>query len=185
MERKNFNWKDPKLIIIACSLVLNLILGSMAYTYYGQAADLEEIQHRNDNLIAENVSLQDENANLQTQVDELQPTIDDLNAQVQSLTTEKTDLQNQVTQLTDNNKNLQSQIDSLKSSSGSSSGNSSSSSSSVTAASSTPQSRTVYITNTGSKYHRSGCRYLSKSKNAISLSEAQRLGYTACSVCGG
>ena len=42
---------------------------------------------------------------------------------------------------------------------------------------------TVYITNTGEKYHRAGCRYLSKSKIAISLSKAKAEGYTPCSVC--
>jgi len=43
-------------------------------------------------------------------------------------------------------------------------------------------STTVYITKTGAKYHRDGCRYLSKSKIAISLEDAKR-SYTACSVC--
>ena len=47
----------------------------------------------------------------------------------------------------------------------------------------TPIGTTVYITNTGSKYHVSGCRYLSKSKIAISLSNAKAKGYTPCSVC--
>ncbi|MDE7311440.1 MAG: peptidoglycan-binding protein [Eubacterium sp.] len=42
---------------------------------------------------------------------------------------------------------------------------------------------TVYVTDTGSKYHRDGCRYLSRSKHAIDLSVAQSLGYDACSVC--
>ncbi|MGN0406991.1 MAG: hypothetical protein ACI4EJ_01910 [Bacteroides sp.] len=42
---------------------------------------------------------------------------------------------------------------------------------------------TVYITNTGKKYHRSGCSYLSKSKIAISKSSAQAKGYDACSRC--
>lgn len=41
----------------------------------------------------------------------------------------------------------------------------------------------VYVTRTGSKYHRSSCRYLRKSKIAISLSSARAYGYTACSVC--
>ena len=45
------------------------------------------------------------------------------------------------------------------------------------------QSGTVYITDTGSKYHRSGCRYLSKSCHPISLSAAKASGYTACKVC--
>jgi uncharacterized secreted protein with C-terminal beta-propeller domain len=42
---------------------------------------------------------------------------------------------------------------------------------------------TVYITNSGSKYHREGCRYLSKSSVPISRSEAEARGYEPCSVC--
>lgn len=45
------------------------------------------------------------------------------------------------------------------------------------------QSVTVYVTNTGEKYHRDGCQYLSRSKNAISLSSAKASGYTPCSRC--
>ena len=41
----------------------------------------------------------------------------------------------------------------------------------------------VYITKTGKKYHRSGCRYLSRSMIPISLSDAKSRGYTPCSVC--
>ncbi|MEA4895137.1 MAG: MBL fold metallo-hydrolase [Oscillospiraceae bacterium] len=47
----------------------------------------------------------------------------------------------------------------------------------------TPIVMTVYVTKTGSKYHLDGCRYLSKSKIAISLSDAKSQGYTPCSVC--
>lgn len=43
-------------------------------------------------------------------------------------------------------------------------------------------SETVYVTDTGSKYHKSGCSYL-KSKNEISLDEAERRGYEPCSRC--
>lgn len=44
------------------------------------------------------------------------------------------------------------------------------------------KSITVYVTKTGEKYHRDGCRYLSKSKIPISLDNAKAL-YTPCSVC--
>ena len=64
----------------------------------------------------------------------------------------------------------------------SSSSNSSSSSGSTSSTSDT-QTVTVYITRTGEKYHRDGCRYLSQSKISISLSDAKAHGYTACSVC--
>ena len=40
----------------------------------------------------------------------------------------------------------------------------------------------VYITNTGSKYHRDGCSYL-KSKKSITKEKAQEQGYTACGRC--
>lgn len=43
--------------------------------------------------------------------------------------------------------------------------------------------QTVYITKSGEKFHTCTCRYLSKSKISISLSEAQEKGYTGCKVC--
>lgn len=57
---------------------------------------------------------------------------------------------------------------------------------SVTVATSTPystQTDIVYVTKTGSKYHRAGCRYLKKSYREITRTEAKEQGYTACSVC--
>ena len=47
------------------------------------------------------------------------------------------------------------------------------------------QSETVYITHTGKKYHRAGCRHLQKSQIPISLDDAKAKGYTACKSCGG
>jgi len=41
---------------------------------------------------------------------------------------------------------------------------------------------TVYVTRTGTKYHRAGCRYLSKSMIPLSLKEAKQR-FTPCSVC--
>ena len=42
---------------------------------------------------------------------------------------------------------------------------------------------TVYITRTGKKYHRDGCKHLSKSKVAIKRKDAEARGYEACKVC--
>lgn len=42
---------------------------------------------------------------------------------------------------------------------------------------------TVYITDSGKKYHRDGCQYLKDSKIAISREDAIAQGYTACSKC--
>lgn len=42
---------------------------------------------------------------------------------------------------------------------------------------------TVYIADTGTKYHTENCRTLRKSKHAITLKEAKAKGYTPCKVC--
>lgn len=42
---------------------------------------------------------------------------------------------------------------------------------------------TVYVTNTGSKYHREGCQYLRQSQIPISLDDAISEGYEPCSRC--
>ncbi|MDD7649229.1 MAG: Ada metal-binding domain-containing protein [Cloacibacillus porcorum] len=41
----------------------------------------------------------------------------------------------------------------------------------------------VYVTRTGSKYHRDGCGSLSRSKIEITLKDAKAEGYTPCKRC--
>lgn len=188
MDGKKFDKNTLKTLVIAASLLLNCILGGASYTYYHHLA---EQMNETASLQSQVSHLEGSVSDLQAQADESQPAIDDLKAQVASLTEEKNGLQTQVDTLTSQKADLQKQVDTLKAgaSSGSSSGSSSSggSSASVPAAysSSDDQSETVYVTNTGSKYHSAGCRYLKKSQIPMSLSEAKRQGYTACSVCGG
>lgn len=65
-----------------------------------------------------------------------------------------------------------------------SSSSSSAKSSGTSAARSTSESsQTVYITRTGSKYHRAGCQYLRQSQIPISLNDAISSGYSPCSRC--
>lgn len=45
-------------------------------------------------------------------------------------------------------------------------------------------SQTVYIAETGKKYHSKNCPAVKSSRKAIELSEAQKKGYTACTNCG-
>jgi len=45
-----------------------------------------------------------------------------------------------------------------------------------------PKSITVYVTRTGEKYHRDGCRYLRQSRIPMSLAEASKR-FDPCSVC--
>jgi micrococcal nuclease len=42
---------------------------------------------------------------------------------------------------------------------------------------------TVYVTNTGTKYHLETCKSLSRSKIPLSLGDAVRSGYEACAIC--
>ena len=42
---------------------------------------------------------------------------------------------------------------------------------------------TVYVTNTGEKYHLGSCHYLSKSKIETTMAKAKTEGYTPCKVC--
>ena len=48
-----------------------------------------------------------------------------------------------------------------------------------------PVGVTVYVTETGNKYHGGGCRYLKSSKIPIDRDAAIAQGYAACKVCGG
>jgi len=43
--------------------------------------------------------------------------------------------------------------------------------------------QTVYVTKTGKKYHREGCRYLLQSKIPMKLEDAKAKGYEPCKVC--
>ena len=44
-----------------------------------------------------------------------------------------------------------------------------------------PSQIIVYITDTGTKYHTSNCKYLKQSSTAITLQESIKRGYTPCS----
>ena len=180
MDGKKFDKNTLKTLVIAASLLLNCVLGGASYTYYNHLA---EQMNETASLQSQVSHLEGSVSDLQAQADESQPTIDDLKAQVASLTEEKNGLQTQVDTLTSQKADLQKQVDTLKA--GASSGSSDSSSVPAAYSSSDDQSETVYVTDTGSKYHSAGCRYLKKSQIPMSLSEAKRQGYTACSVCGG
>ena len=51
------------------------------------------------------------------------------------------------------------------------------------AAQSSPVGETVYVTATGARYHLDGCSSLRVTQIAVSLTDAIRAGYEACSIC--
>lgn len=46
-----------------------------------------------------------------------------------------------------------------------------------------PTQEVVYVTKSGSKYHKESCHHLRKSKIKMNKSDAKSAGYSACSVC--
>ena len=46
-----------------------------------------------------------------------------------------------------------------------------------------PKEQIVYVTRTGKKYHRDGCRHLVRSRLPITLREAKQHKYAPCKVC--
>jgi competence protein ComEC len=45
------------------------------------------------------------------------------------------------------------------------------------------ESNQVYITGSGTKYHKAGCRYLDSSKTKTTVKKAKKAGYEPCKVC--
>jgi len=112
---------------------------------------------------------------LETQNGELNLQKQQLEEQLENVSSQKSELESQVNSLTTQNQELQNKVNSLSSTS--------SQSSAPKVESPVTNSYTVYITNTGSKYHRESCSYLKQSKIAIDESDAIARGYTACSRC--
>lgn len=130
--------------------------------------------------------------------------IEDLQTQVAALAEEKTILNNQISSLTEENSTLQSKVaeyeKTINSLTEASNTNSSKEAPSEDSDSYSSRSEStniepssdnaastggtiVYITNTGSKYHRGSCSYLRQSKIEISKEDAIAQGYEACSRC--
>lgn len=147
-------------------------------------AELDETKQKVATLETNNQTLTEEKEQLTAKVnnmssiEELQKTIDEKNsyilnleAQVGTLTAEKSQLEVQKGILEQQLSNTSTSTSSVSSSKNTSSSNMKSS------------SYTVYVTNTGSKYHRGGCSYLRSSSHAIDKNSAISQGYTACSRC--
>lgn len=45
------------------------------------------------------------------------------------------------------------------------------------------ESRVVYVTQSGNRYHLENCRYLAKSAIKTTVAEATENGYTSCAYC--
>ncbi len=129
-----------------------------------------------DELRFNNAELESENAEIELYRDtykSLESECNDLKTENSTLQSENKELRNQ----------LEKQAKANDSSSGDSSSGSASDNASIVTNTEDNTSYTVYITETGNKYHSGSCSYLRKSKISISKSDAVSRGYTACSRC--
>ena len=133
------------------------------------SSQIEELKASNKELSKKVKSLEEDAKKAQNQ----QSTIDKLNKKISDQKSKIGKLNDKISSLKEKVSTLNNQITKYKNS-----GNKSNKTSS-----SSENSYTVYITATGSKYHRNGCRYLSRSQISISKSDAISQGYDACSVC--
>lgn len=132
---------------------------------------VEELQNT---ILEKDIRIQELENTLNTsteKVKELENTVSSNNEKIKSL-------ENNVSTLEKDKSSLEQKINSLSSTKSSTS----TESTKITSNAGTTNSYTVYITKTGSKYHRSGCSYL-KSKISIDKASAISQGYTACSRC--
>ncbi len=145
---------------------------------------ISEMEKSQTDASTENTEKNKQIANLQQASEDLYKQKEELVANNNALQTEKKQFEEQIKALESEKAILNSEINSLKSqlnAKASESKNNPSIQSSTIQEDTTSYS--VYITDTGSKYHRSNCSYLKKSKHEIDKNSAISQGYTACSRC--
>ena len=142
---------------------------------------IKDLENSNQVLTSENQQLT-EKLNSASSIDELQKAIDEKSQYILNLEAQVGNLTAQKAQVEAQNGILQQQLNNVQKSSSTSSATTNKSTKSTTE-NNTDTSSTVYITDTGSKYHRGSCSYLRSSKHSISKNSAISQGYTACSRC--
>jgi len=180
---KNFfsNKGNLKTVVMSIALIASIIGNGYLY----ESSELNAPK-------AAQVSVSSES--YQKQIDGLKNENSKLEAQIKDITSQKNEAEIKLSSIQEENKNLSaklSEIQGQKSQEQSNNSNESSSNSYalIQSASSSQtvqndnQNITVYITKTGKKYHRDGCRYLSRSKIAIDLKQVLGEGYSPCRVC--
>lgn len=201
-KKKSF-WKDKKNFVIGIFLVIVLftltgcsdtetVSANAVSTNSVGTVDSEELNKVKDELNIANSKLEEAENTIKYLSSELENSKGEYENQVQNLTTSNSELQEKVNTLTTEKTELEDKVEELEEensklkTSASKSSSARTTSSTATAKAATPvessNSYTVYITKTGSKYHRDGCSYL-KSKIAIDKNSAISSGYSACSRC--
>ncbi len=190
-------------IIIVLAAGLISVQGKQSKEVMGYQRQIEDFETSIMALNDEKSSLENENAKLSSKVAEYEENAAKFDAQITELSEYRdtykeleekyNSLKVDYDKISAENASLKEKSQSTASTSANTASNTASNTSAQSAATSSggnsgtsatsDKSYTVYITNTGNKYHSSGCRYLKKSKISISKDSAISKGYSACSVC--
>ncbi|AKA70567.1 hypothetical protein [Clostridium scatologenes] len=123
----------------------------------------------------------------QKQIEDLKVEKEKLSTEINDLTIQKNEIESKLNSIIEENKNLSSKLSQFQSqksqeqTNGQASNNIQQQSQQVQ--NNNNNNYIVYKTRTGSKYHRSGCSYLSRSCYETTRSEAEAEGLTPCSKC--
>lgn len=180
--------------LVVCMIIIICLLGSNAYFLYELNAVREKnvnislqekkLEQNNSDLMAENKKYFSQIESLTDDCTELQKKLDKTDLKLSKLKNQQSKIKhlNDLLNKKDNEiSGLKDQIASYQSSEDDY--NSDYYEDDETDESDDNNSYTVYVTDSGSKYHSAGCRYLWNSQNAIDINDAIAEGYTACSVC--
>lgn len=174
---KNYLSNYNNLLFLVFSMAVLVIL---SVTCIRQLDQVKTLQSKLDESKSQIESLQSDNDSNSHELTRLQENYDDLNQWYDELKQEKDDLSNKYKAL----KKKYTKPTTAKSKSTSSESSYSSNDTNDTSDDSNSSGGYyVHITETGSKYHSAGCRYLSRSDIVVSIGEAESRGCTPCSVC--
>lgn len=191
MNNQRRNFKIPFIICLVLSILLagsNLQAdsenGGTQSNVSALTAQVESISAENESLKADAAQYQEELKKLNEEKDSAKQLLAEANSKIEELSTQNNDKDAEIKKLQSEIAEYEASKTTASASSETEDGQGKVSETNVTSQQeSINNSYTVYITKTGSKYHRSGCRYLSKSQISIDKNDAISQGYSACSVC--
>ncbi len=191
-------WKNKKNVaIVILSFIIVCFLFSSSGTEIEELSGKEntknaELNQQLEESMSQIKILQGQNEKLQEEKQRLQGndskivTLQESNQKLQDeklvLEEQKNELEQEKASLQAQNEELNAKIQQIQSTQSASKTAISSTATSSEIVSNT-NSGTVYITDTGKKYHSGGCSYLKNSKHEISKSSAKAQGYMPCSRC--
>ncbi|MBR3254645.1 MAG: hypothetical protein IKF97_00225 [Clostridia bacterium] len=171
------------------SIVFLLII-TFCFAVSNNSQKIVELTNQVENYTKETEAFNSQITDLKTELENVKKQLEEKSKELTSLQEANKSLQDEKVKLETEKQTLNQELEQLKTSKANAENSQASASTSSTAtkststqAETTSNSYTVYITDTGKKYHSAGCSYLKRSQHAISKDSAIAQGYSACSKC--